>query len=327
MDAAYSERKKDGSLRLHKSVKGFRNQHIEFTGSQKDVEFYLQRLIRETNKQLQGNYDINDVNEARTYAVGRLALVMRRWYPNTLVRRVRGMSTVFKDADDLTMDDVFVNTATQSIEEGYYTSFIRYFSAIYKEGKKMQLEEGRKGGIAFMQNLGYSVAGATVGLSSKQQGRVKSRMMEYEISNVAKARYEMFATAMYAMLAIAIKNLVGDLPEEDKRRIAAYYLSYWILKAQRELMSYYNPNEILRTVGTVSVTLKVAKDIMDFVVQLLDDVSGQFVHPGEIDRYKSGKSKGDSKLVKEFYDIIPFGKQLEKEIDEQYSYLLNIKGF
>lgn len=312
---AYNQQAASGIIELHPNVAGFEKGGVKITERDK-INFTIGRMIKELNKQLNGNYDNKEIAEARRSPIGKLALVMRRWYPYTLTRRVRGIGTVKRSSEELEIDEKYFNRAFATTDEGYYTTWLRFLGQTWKNAKKIKLEMGRTGGIGFLQSLGQA------------QREVKADMLHYERSNMYRMYYDMAATALYVMLATTLVMLAKAIEDkDDRRRKSLFVLAYWVLKAQRELMSYYNPNEVLRTVGTISVVLPQLQQMVDLVLQFGEDIGGQIVHPGEIERYERGKRKGQSKLWKEFTDVFPILKQTSKDVETQFSYMMNVKGW
>jgi hypothetical protein len=77
---AYDGKNPDGSIRMHPAVDGFYKNGVKVEGRDQ-IEFHLSRFVRELNKSIQGNYDTNEIIELRRGPFGKLAMVMRRWYP------------------------------------------------------------------------------------------------------------------------------------------------------------------------------------------------------------------------------------------------------
>lgn len=277
-----------------------------------NYEFYLSYFVRELNKNLQGDYDVNNISEARRTVIGKLALVLRRWYPSTLKRRIRGVSKVGKNAAELDADESYYNRATREEEEGYYTTFLRYGYQVIKEAKRLKFEQGRGIGAAVLESMKSNYA----------------RTLKYERTNLGQVFGEASATFIYLGLSTMLYTLGKDIDKKDKVAKKSFYMmSFWLLRAQRELTSYYNPAEILRTVGSPSVILKQAKEMIDVVTAIMAEAGNQFSEPFTLRRYETGRRKGDSKTFKEISDVVPLLKQLDKTVEEQLSYMSNVKGF
>ena len=274
--------------------------------------FYLSFFIRELNKSLQGDYDVNSISEARRGVIGKLALVLRRWYPSTAMRRVRGMSSVLKNSAEIGTEEAYYNRATREEEEGYYTSFVRVLYQIVKEGKRLKFEEGRTTGKAILESIGTN----------------KARLLSYEKSNVRQMFAGLAFNGLYLMLSTVLYTLGKKIPKEQAAaKNATYMLAFWILKAQRELTAYTNPNEILNTVGSPTVVLNQVKQLIELAFAMGSEVGHQFDEPFTLRRYERGKRKGNSKLFKELGDVAPILRQLQKSVTEQLSYMTNVKGF
>ncbi len=302
-----------GMVGLDKKVGGFEiGEKRIIQDADNNLEFYLSFFIRELNKSLQGDYDEQSISEARRNVIGKLALVLRRWYPATLVRRTRGMGGALKNSVEVDADEAYYNRATRSEEEGYYTTFVRYMYQIYKEGKRLKFEQGRTTGAAILESISKN----------------KSRLLTHERANIHQMFGDMAATGLYLALSTILYTLGRKIDDENKiAKNSTYMLAFWILRAQRELTAYANPNEILRIANTPSVVLKQIKEITDVFFALGAEIGHQFNDPFTLRRYERTRRKGQSKTWKEVSDVAPIIKQFDKVIEEQLSYMTNVKGF
>lgn len=306
---AYNNDRKEMAI-PDKNVGGFEINGKRVT--QDNFEFYLSFFIKELNKSLQGDYDSESISEARRNVVGKLALVLRRWYPATLARRVRGFTSVMKNSAEIDADEAFYNRGTRSEEEGYYTTFVRYLYQIVKEGKRLKFEQGRSTGQAILESI----------------SKGNARLLVHERANLHQTFGEMAATGLYLALSTVLYTLGKDIPDDKKMaKNTTFMLAYWILRAQRELTAYYSPYEIQRLANTPSVVLKQVKEVLDIFSALSSEALHQLDEPFTLRRYERSRRKGQSKLWKEFTDIAPVFRQLDKQIDEQLSYMTNVKGY
>ena len=298
-------------IKLNEVVAGFEI-HGKRIQESENTEFYLSYFIRELNKNLQGDYDVNSVSEARRTVVGKLALVLRRWYPATAMRRVRGFSSVLKNSAEIDTDEAYYNRATREEEEGYYTTFVRMMYSVVKEAKRLKFEQGRGIGAATIESF----------------KTVKSRQLKFERANTAQFVGGSALNLLYLGLSTVLYSLGKTIDDDDKvTKKSLYLMAYWILRAQRDLGAYTNPNEILRMANSPSVVLKQIKEMTDIFIALGAEVGHQFNEPFSLRRYERTRRKGQSKTWKEVTDVVPIFKQLDKTIEEQLSYMTNVKGF
>jgi hypothetical protein len=301
----------DRVISADSKVQGFEIKEQKVVSS--DWEFKLGFMIKELNKSIQGDYDNQSISEARRQWWGKLVLLLRRWYPATLIRRTRGLDSVRKNAAALDESDLYYNRATNAIEEGYYTSFIRYMGDVLREGKRIRMEENKWAGRAILEAFGKEKA---------------STRLTYEKAGIYQTYAEIGLTFGYFGLAVLLTALGKAIDKKDKQaKASVYMMAFWILRAQRELTGFYNPNEILRTINTPTVVLKQVQQMVEVIFALSAEVTHQFTDPFTLREYKNGRRKGDSKLWKEISDVVPILKQIDKQVEEQLSYMTNVKGF
>ena len=266
------------------------------------IEFGLSRFITELNIQMQGNYDNRKMPLIRRSWYGRLLLVLRRWMPRTVVRRFRGINTIKLSPEQIRFEDKYYNRALGNFEEGIYTSGLRYGLMLGRELLRIKWRllqaEGRK------------------------EYRSIRKTEWNKLTDAERAGcYRTVIDIGYSMSLLLISKGLYELAkkiddDDDKSKQFAFYLVFFGIKTQRELTFYYNPMEALTVLNSPSVTLKLINKLLLLV--------GQFSDPFE--EYKTGKRKGDSKLVKKLFDVIPGVKQPFRDIEEQVSYYFNVRG-
>jgi len=101
------------------------------------------------------------------------------------------------------------------------------------------------------------------------------------------------------LIAGAFKAAAED-DEDDSNYYTYSFLSY---RLYSELVLYINPKEAMRILQNPTVTISFIERLLKFGSQLTSDVWGL-----ELEQYESGSRKGDYKVMKNFYDLVPFYK-------------------
>ena len=91
--------------------------------------------------------------------------------------------------------------------------------------------------------------------------------------------------------------------EDDDDDSDYYTYSFLAYRLYSELVLYTNPKEAMRILQNPTVTISFIERVIKFGSQLTSDVWGL-----ELEQYESGSRKGDYKVMKNFYDLVPFYK-------------------
>lgn len=257
---------KDGKLEIDPRVKTNSRNRTRTEWNQ-DQEFELAHLIKFLNADLNGNYDSKNKAMIQTYAMGNMAMMLRKWIPRGAKARFGGLTKakgklmVDRTTDEYTRSGY--NEYTKSISEGRYTTFINFLSTMIREGNVKKFDYASKGKEAM------------------------ERMTDEERANMSKNTTEfllMGGLALAASAAAAMAEADGDDDDQWK-----WFLAYMTKRTQMEMSFFINPAEIIKTIDTPAVALKTIGDMVDTLGYLL---------PWNItDRYKSGENEGQLKLL------------------------------
>lgn len=241
--------------------------HKEVT---EDVEFKINRKVKDIIADLQGMYDKTNQSQIERYWFGKLGTFLRRWMVRGVQNRWRGVATVNRDISELDEDELFYSEAAGRTKEGSYTSLVRF---IYLNNKKIRGFQGQLLRTDWNQ------------LSDMEKGNIRKSAMEISIMVGS-----LIASSLLAGLAKAN-------PDEEEKA-ALYTLAYLLKRQETELLVYtgLNPNEITRVMKTPTATMSFVEALFKLFNQLGEDVWN--VGTGEdLELYQNGERKGKSKLA------------------------------
>jgi len=290
LDEAYSVI--DGKLVLDERV----SKNTKFdVGVGEDMEFAMSRMIRDLNAYLQGQYSDQKRSEIQRYWYGKLIMLLRKWLPRGLKYRWAGIGKVGIGKDQLGPDDIFYSRALGTITEGYYTTSLRFLHGIYLDLKALKaqviMEESRR-------NIRALTKERWEGLTDNEQGNVQKTIREA-------------ATIVILTLAATALKEAGD--EDDKREKFYYLASFYAIRLQKEMLTYINPSEFTNTLRSPSASLIMIDRITHAISQLVSN-------PTEV--YATGRRKGTLKVAKDFEDLVPILKHIDRDVDEALGFLL-----
>jgi len=282
----------DGKLVLDERV----SKNTKFdVGVGEDMEFAMSRMIRDLNAYLQGQYSDQKRSEIQRYWYGKLIMLLRKWLPRGLKYRWAGIGKVGIGKDQLGPDDIFYSRALGTITEGYYTTSLRFLHGIYLDLKALKaqviMEESRR-------NIRALTKERWEGLTDNEQGNVQKTIREA-------------ATIVILTLAATALKEAGD--EDDKREKFYYLASFYAIRLQKEMLTYINPSEFTNTLRSPSASLIMIDRITHAISQLVSN-------PTEV--YATGRRKGTLKVAKDFEDLVPILKHIDRDVDEALGFLL-----
>jgi hypothetical protein len=290
LDDAYTI--KDGRLVIDPRVAS--TTHSEDIAFGQEAEFLMSRYMRDLNAYMQGQYSHQKRAEIQRYWWGNAIIMLRKWLPRGLKRRWRGASTMGIPTDQLNLDDRFYSRPLRTFQEGYYTTTGRFVYELLSQGKALKWQ---------MVTTNWS------------------RLTDGEQANIKKAVGELVAAAVLLGVAMALKGL-GDDEEDPTLKKVYFTMAFFAVRLQKELVTYVNPVEVTNTVKSPTAALIMIDRAMHFVGQLIVD-SSNIVTGGSPSIYKTGRRKGDLKIWKDFTDLVPLVKNLDRNIEESLSFLFN----
>jgi len=255
----------------------------------RSAEFKVKDALLELNYYMNGNYDSKNNSHFQRTIAGKAVLMMRKWLGPGVLKRYRGISQVFTNRDDLTSEDLYYSRHSEDMSYGQYTETIRYITS-----------------------LGKSIF--SLGSSIKMQDNWH-QLSDREKAAIHRTVSEAVSVVMsFAMSALAL-GIAVDEDDEVKRR-QLMYLAFYSRRLYSELSFYMWPLETFLILKNPAASISMLEGAAEVLAQLGGDIAN-----GELEIYKRGKRKGRTKLGKEFRDILPMVKQLDRDIESSLKYL------
>ena len=128
-------------------------------------------------------------------------------------------------------------------------------------------------------------------------------------ANIKRTVAELGFAVVLGIAAPMIAAAAEDDPDDE----ALYYrLSFYAFRLQSELLQYISFTEATRILRNPAATVTMLERIMSFLGQLSSDGVGSLITGEGPEIYKTGLRKGEWKLGKKFYDMVPFYKHFNR---------------
>ena len=250
-----------------------------------NLEARVSSRIREIVKQIHGNYDSDNLSMLQRYAHGKMIFMLRKWLIVGTQRRWRGIGRLFTRKEDIIEADKFYSEFLEQEVEGYYSTAAIFIKEIRKE----------------LLQLKFSLIAENW-----------NNLSDYERSNIKKTIMEVSFMVLTILAANILAGLAKDADDEDK---ATYYsAAYLFRRLYGESRFYSSPGESLKILQTPAASISM-------IDRLGEVISQGYKAPTE--RYKTGKRKGDLKLVRKVKRVLPIASQTDKKIQDIYEWLEN----
>jgi hypothetical protein len=132
-----------------------------------------------------------------------------------------------------------------------------------------------------------------------------------ERGNVIKAVTEIGLALVILPTAGATMAALAKDQDEDDDYINWYLGSFMAYRLHSELLQYISPMEAGRILKNPAITITFIERILDFLSQGKTDTFRSLSGEG-MEIYKSGSRKGDRKISKKIYDLVPFYKHFTR---------------
>ena len=274
----------------------------------------LTQIIQKINEMEHGAYSLRNAPPMRRQALGQGLETMRKFYPVGIKQRLqgiggallemftnfgefartRGNKAFYKDSKEGSRTssriyDPIINT----IKEGVYVTALKFFSfSAYHGFKKL----GQK--FARLRDDTYQAKKGVLAMTREEW----SNMSQNEKANVRRTFFEL-GLALFLMQAAHNLKKRGD--DDDKR--FDYMMAFFMARLSTELMAYANPWEAGRLLQSPATTTTFIERIWTLIDQL-----GEDIWAGEWERYKAGTRKGETKIRKALYDVVPWAKAINR---------------
>jgi hypothetical protein len=246
------------------------------------TRYRLASKIKDTLKQLHGNYDAKNQAMVQRYVPGKMAFMLRKWLVVGTQRRWRGVRRVVKSKTYEGTDTPFSSALDMDLE-GYYTTSAKFLKEIGGNIRRLQFDL----------------------ISGKWND-----LTDLERSNIRKAIIDANTIILSLLAANLLAGLAKDADEEDKAQY--YWWAYLFRRHYSEVFFYMHPGEALKIMRTPTVTLTMAEKTFHLIGQLVWAPS---------EEYKTGPRKGELKLKKDFYDLFPVFNQVDRNIQDSYKWM------
>ena len=286
------------------------NEDFNLVDNAKEIEFQVSRLIKDINADMQGQYNVKHKAEVQRAWWGQLIMLLRKFAPRGVHRRFRSFGSVRVPFDSLIEDDKFFSRAQGVYNEGYYTTSVRLLAELYRDAKVLKWQLLSFNGLSKMNSL----------------RKLKiSKMEDWQQSNLKKTTRDLLTASTLYVIGILAANLKDD-EEEGVTRSILVATSFYSIRGFKELTTFINPNEMLSTLRTPTIALTMVNRLLIFLGQLGAD-GINLVTEGDVERYATGRRKGETKLYKKVEDIVPLLKNVDRDMEEALSWFLNKRAY
>jgi hypothetical protein len=188
---------------------------------------------------------------------------------------------------------VYYNRETQDLDEGTYTTMIRFIAGLKKDTRKFSME--------LTTDRWHQ-------LSLREKSNMKEMVTEFTIMLIS------------SIAASLLYGAAADEPEDSPQRFALFMGAFYTRRLFSELAGFMNPREALRILKSPAASMSLIQNGMEIMDQLFDD-SGSLLVGGSAARYASGKRKGMLKIKKEINDVIPIFYQFNRDVEDTIGWL------
>lgn len=255
----------------------------------KEAEEKFAKLVIGTNFRLQGIYNSDDKSAIQQYAFGSLVIMYRKWIHPALVRRYGAAG---------------YNPLTGTEGEGYWRTLGKWIGESFKE--TFTDEEGNRVAMNIIRRIRQTFTNMQLN---------KSKMTDYEKSNIARALVELYAV-MGVSLALTLHSKFAPGKDDDDDDFSGWFTSmaiYQLFRLRNELGSVAPTPLIIREIENTLSSPIAAMDPMRRMMRI-----PLLLWPGTYqDEVKSGAFKGKSKAEKIIFElpVLSLYKQIHHVID------------
>ena len=257
--------KETGTLKIDEKVANFTEEdQVNFSAK-------MHRVL----SQMHGEYTKIGQNAMQRYALGRMAILFRRFVVPGFKRRY---------------EKKYANNLLDAEVEGYYRTFGRL--------AKM-----------FMQDLVHFKHEATEAF-----GRTgKHKLTDLERANLIRFAGEMAALATSVVMVMLLTKAKSN--DDDKDSVLLNNLAYQALRLRSELAFYWNPMATLQILRSPMAAMSQIENTLKLFGQIMYPIYSGSAFTEDtpfFEVYQTGSWKGHLKLEKTFNNIIPVYKQWDR---------------
>ena len=247
-------------------------------------------------QRIHGIYNNKDRAAIQQYAAGRWALQFRKWARPGMLRRFQGAEKLFYHKDSKFKGPEY-NERLQSFVEGNYVTALKFLNTLKKEVMAMRF---------------------------KTMPEQWNKLEKFEQENIKRAIGETVSYFMLILLGGGLGFGYDDEEGPEEMSDFRWQMLYNVKRVQSEL-GFYTTSSFFEILRTPAANMTTIEAYWKFIGQLMTD--GMRVMGGEdLQRYKrdSGRmEKGDPKLLRKTYNILPFKEAFTKAEDKLKWFQLN----
>lgn len=246
----------------------------------------IMALVKKKIADTMGVYDPNLQPEVQKHWYGKLFMMFRKYLIPMGVARFRGFVHINKKISDLEPEQRFYNDALQEMEEGTYTSSMRFIITSL---------------IPSLRKMKFNMLAADW-----------ANLTEYEKRNMYKALTEVVLTsALLPALGTLAQLAAEDDPDNEK---FMYFLLLQTRRLESELSSYRSITEQYRITKSPIPGVRTLENATKLIIQLynIDEV------------YTTGPRKGQYKVRRAVEKLTPILNSRSITYKEKYEFIQNI---
>jgi len=251
-----------------------------------DTEFEVSARIREVTKQAHGNYDATNKAMIQRYLLGKMSFMLRKWTIVGYEKRFRGFKVSRRGQTDaeIANREKFFSESLGRFEEGTYTSTLIFLRNLRREYKF---------------------------LSMKMTSAELDKLTPEERANIKRTFFEVGMMIVSLAATKILAGLAKEADDEDKDKL--YYLTLLTRRLYSELRFYTSLGEFYNVMRSPMATMSLVEKLIRLIAQI-----GEDAWEGEVELYKSGRRKGDAKIKKNLFDVMPVLNQTDRNAQETY---------
>ena len=254
-----------------------------------ELEFKMERKIREVINEAHGNYSNQHRAMAQRYVTGKMTFMMKKWLVSGVTKRWRGVGRLkhIRDREALDEYEKFYSEVLEEEKEGTYVTSLVFLRNILADAELLKF------------NLATAEQEWHI-LTSKEKANIRRTVAELVII--------VLSYMAHTVLAKLAKAAIDD---DDKKAI--YVLAVLMRRLHSELAFYVDPSEIWRLTKSPAASLSMVQRTVQLMKQLM---------PWNItDKYKGGPRKGQLKIRKKIEKVIPIVSQADRNASDLYKML------
>lgn len=266
-----------GKIKLHEAYEIGKDGRLKVKDGvtmPENLEKLVSRKIADFKRRAQGNYDSETRAMAQRYAAGKLLFMFRKWMPDGIKRRYRGITSwdTFWNAHTTKASERYFNMNTGKFEEGAYLTTWRLIRGFADDFMRFQFDTSR-----------YVYA-------------KRSELTDQDIANIHSTVKELALVALTALLAAGLKRAYDDEDDKIRKRRLAWW-AYFAGSINSELSFFVNPDDTLKLTRNPSAVIKTLENIQGAFYAAMPWAWGA--------EYEGGRLAGQSKLNYKISQLLP----------------------